>query len=160
VRKSIAQLDGDLPVYEVATLQQAIDEGVAGLKTSGDFIAGFGLLALVLAGVGVYGVMACSVAERRQEVGIRMALGADRSKVMRLVLKRGLVLTLIGIAAGFPLAVALARSLASVSYGVKAGEGSLFLSCAAIITVISLLACAVPAKRATDVEPTAALRSE
>jgi putative ABC transport system permease protein len=160
VRKSIVQLDRDLPVYAVETLQQAIDEGVAGLKTSGDFIAGFGFLALVLAGVGVYGVMACSVAERRQEVGIRMALGADRSKVLRLVLKRGLVLTLIGIAAGLPLAVALARSLASISYGVKAAESTLFLSCAAIIVFISLLACAVPAKRATQVEPMAALRTE
>ena len=162
VRKSIAQLDSELPVYEVESLKQAIDDGIAGLQGVGDFIAAFGLLALVLAGVGVYGVMACSVAERRQEVGIRMALGADRTRVMRLVLKRGLLLTLIGIAAGVPLAVALARSLGSiyVLYGVKAAESMLLLSCAAILTVISLLACAVPARRATQVEPMSALRSE
>jgi len=162
VRKSVAQLDGELPVYEVESLKQAIADGIAGLQGVGNFIAAFGLLALVLAGVGVYGVMACSVAERRQEVGIRMALGADRTRVMRLVLKRGALLTLIGIAAGIPLAVALVRSLGSiyVLYGVKAAESMLLLSCAAILTLISLLACAVPARRATQVEPMTALRAE
>jgi putative ABC transport system permease protein len=162
VRKSMSQLDAELPVYEVETLQQAINDEIAGLKGTGDFVAGFGLLALILAGVGVYGVMACSVAERRQEVGIRMALGADRTRVMRLVLRRGLLLTLIGIIAGVPLAVALARSLGSiyVLYGVKAAESTLLLSCAAILTLISFLACAVPARRATQVEPMVALRSE
>jgi ABC-type antimicrobial peptide transport system permease subunit len=89
-----------------------------------------------------------------------MALGADRNKVVRTVVSRGLILTLIGITTGLPLAVVLARSLASISYGVKAAESTLFFSCAAIITLISLLACAVPAKRATQVEPVAALRSE
>jgi ABC-type antimicrobial peptide transport system permease subunit len=106
--------------------------------------------------------MACSVAERRQELGIRMALGADMNRVMRMVLRRGLVLTLSGIAAGVPLAFALGRSLGSiyVFYGVKAAESMLLFSCAAILTVISLLACVVPALRATQVDPMAALRSE
>lgn len=160
VRSTVAQIDSDLPIYEVKTLAQAIDEGVSSLKTAGDFIAALGLIALILSAVGIYGVMACSVAERRQEIGIRMALGADHRKVVLMVLRRGLLLTSMGVLAGLPLAVLLSQSLSSLSFGTKQGEPLIVGACALILAVVALAACMVPARRATKVDPLVALRYE
>lgn len=160
LRSNLAKLAPDLPVYDVQTLTQAIDEGVSSLRATGDFISALGILALLLAGIGVYGVMARSVAERRHEIGIRMALGAASSNVLGMVLRRGMLLTLVGIAAGLPLAIALARALASVSYGVQTTGIGIFAGGAVLLAAVSLLACAVPARRAAQVAPMDALRSE
>jgi putative ABC transport system permease protein len=160
VRSQIAALDPELPVAEIKTLEQAIGEAVASLGLAGGFVEALGFLALVLAGVGVYGVMAHAVVERTHEIGIRMALGASKGTVLRMVLRRGVILTTFGVAIGWPLAVALARVLASISYGVKQGETTIFVASAIILSVISLLACAIPARRATRVDPLVALRYE
>ena len=160
VRSNMAKLAPDLPIYDVQTLAQAIDEGVSSLRATGDFISALGIVALLLAGVGVFGVMARSVAERRQEIGIRMALGAEKSDVLGMVLRRGMLLTLLGIAAGLPLAILLARALASVSYGVQTTGVGIFAGGAVLLAAVSLLACAVPARRAAQVAPMDALRNE
>ena len=160
LRQGMAQLDPDLPVYDVKTLAQAISEGVISLKLTGSFTAALGLIALLLAGVGIYGVMACSVAERRQEIGIRMALGADKGNVVFMILRRGLLLTGVGTGAGIPLAVGLTRSLASISYGANQGDPVIIGWSAAILALVALVACFLPARRATKVDPLVALRYE
>jgi putative ABC transport system permease protein len=160
VRQEISNLDPEMPVAEIKTLEQAIDEGVASLGLVGGFVEALGVLALLLAGVGVYGVMAHAVAERTREIGIRMALGAVQGRVLLMVLRRGLMLIVAGVVIGWPLALALARVLANISYGVRKTEPAILLASTVILSFIALLACAIPARRATRVDPLVALRYE
>ncbi len=120
----------------------------------------FAGLAVALAVIGLYGVIAYAVAQRTQELGVRTALGATRADVFRLVVRQGLVLALLGVAIGIPAAVALTRVIASQLYGVTATDPATLAAAAVLFVSIALLACSIPARRATKVDPLVALRAE
>jgi putative ABC transport system permease protein len=160
IRGSVASVDPDQPVYDAMTLERVISNAIVGLSYVAANMGVLGLIALVLASVGVYGVMAYAVTERTHEIGVRLALGARPSDVMKMLISRGLVLTAIGIAIGLPMTFALERLLASLLFGVSATDLISFGGGAAALAVVALLACYFPARRAMRVDPMVALRYE
>ena len=160
VRRELAALDPSLPLGEVKTMEQVIYERRSPKELMMWMLGIFGVMALAMAAVGTYAVMAYSVAERTRELGVRIALGAQSADILKLVLRRGLSLTLLGIGLGFAFALALTRALAQLLYGVTATDALTFAGVAALLTAVALLACWIPARRATRVDPIIALRSE
>jgi predicted permease len=160
VRHRIATLDAELPVFDVMTLDKVISESVLGLSYVAMIMTVLGGIALALACVGVYGVMAYAVSERTREIGIRMALGAERTDVLRIVIGRGVVVTAIGLGIGFGLSLVLARLLASVIFGVSVTDWQIFGGISLALAVAAMVACYVPAHRAMRVNPVEALRYE
>lgn len=160
VRREIAAIDPDLPVSEFFTLQKVFSDDVLGLSYVAVMLTVMGVVALVLASVGVYGVMAYSVAERTQEIGVRVAMGAQRRDVLRLIMNRGIRITSLGLLIGLPLAWGLARLMASLIYGVSAGDIATFAGITLLMGAITLLACYVPTRKAMSVDPMVALRHE
>jgi putative ABC transport system permease protein len=160
VRKQIHAIDPDLPLYSINTMEQQISEHIAPVSVSASWMAGLGLLALALAAVGVYGVMAYAVSQRRNEIGIRIALGARTIDVMRLVIGQGVKLVMAGIAIGLIAAFALGHALAGRLYGVNATDPMTFVIVALGLVAVGLVACWIPARRAAKVDPMVALRHE
>jgi putative ABC transport system permease protein len=160
VRSRIASVDPEQPIFNVETLEKVISNQVVGLSYVAVMLSVLGIIALILASIGVYGVMAYSVTERTHEIGVRMALGAQRRDVLRLVLGRGVILTSLGMAIGLPLSLALARLVASLFFGVGASDMVTFGGVTLLMTGIALLACYVPARQAMRVDPILALRHE
>jgi ABC-type antimicrobial peptide transport system permease subunit len=160
IRREVAALDKNLPLFAVKTMPEQIAGTVWRQRMAGNLIGLFGLLALALAALGLYGVIAHFVAQRTREIGIRMALGAQRSNIMRVVLKHGMGLTLIGVVIGLMAAAALTRLMKSLLYGVSATDPVTFGGLAMLVVVAALLACYLPARSATKVDPIVALRSE
>ena len=160
VRQAIWSIDKDLPFTEVQTMEQRLSQSFAGRRFHMILLGVFAGLALVLSLVGIYGVMSYAVAQRTREIGVRMALGAERLHVLRLVLGHGLVLTLIGVGLGLAGAFALTRFLASLLYGVGATDPVTFAIVPLLLIVVAILACYLPAQRATKVDPLVALRYE
>jgi predicted permease len=163
VRRAAGEVDPDLPLKDVKTQVEQADETLALERLFAKLLSLFGLLAQALAAVGLYGVLAWSVAQRTREIGIRVALGAQRGDVLRMVLRQGMVVTLVGVAAGLAGAYALTSYLESLSrmlYGVRPADPLTFGVTAASLTLVALLACLVPARRATKVDPMVALRYE
>jgi putative ABC transport system permease protein len=160
VRAQIAALDDKLPLYEIKSHEQVIADRLAGLRLVAALMALFGALALSLASVGVYGVMAYAVSQRTREIGVRVALGARPQDVLRLVVGQSLKLAAIGLAIGLPVALALGRLMAGALFGVIALEPLTFVWFTLLLTCAALLAGYLPARRATKVDPVTALRSE
>jgi putative ABC transport system permease protein len=160
IRTALHDLDGGLSLFRVRTMQQVVSDNMEDTSLQTVLLGSFAALALVLAAVGIYGVMAYLVTQRTHEIGIRMALGASRRNVLGLVLGRGLTLALIGVAIGILGALALTRFLASLLYEVKPTDLTTFASVTLLLTVVALAACCIPARRATRVDPIVALRYE
>jgi putative ABC transport system permease protein len=160
VAREVGALDKDLPLREVATLEEVFGRAAAPRKFNVVLLGLFAALALMLAAVGIYGLMSYTVAQRTQEIGVRMALGAQSRDVLRLVLGDGLRLALAGVAAGLLSAYALTRVLVSLLYGVRPTDPLTYAGGALLLTTVALIACYVPARRATKVDPLVALRHE
>ena len=160
LRSAVARQDKEMPVSEIGTLVVNIAHSTRERRLTVGLFAAFALLAMVLAAVGIYGVISYSVARRTHEIGIRMALGAKRSDVLRLVVGQGLKLALIGVAVGIAAALALTRFLASMLYGIQPTDPLTFIAVSLILIGVALLACYIPARRAAKVDPMVALRYE
>ena len=162
VRAKIRELDSGLALSHVRTMEDVITASItmAGTSYQALLLGSFALLALVLTAVGIYGVMAYAVSQRRHEIGLRMALGAPRSSVTGLVIGQGARLTLAGVAIGLAGAYALSRLMSSLVYGIRTTDPLTFAAVAGLLTAVALLACYVPARRATKVDPMVALRYE
>jgi len=159
-RQVVRAVDRDLLVNDVQTLEARVAESIARPRLSVWLLAGFAAVALVLAAIGIYGVMAYTVAQRTREIGVRMALGADPVSVKRLVVWQGMQPALIGVAVGMITAFAASRYIASMLYGVSALDPITFVLVPLFLATIALLATYLPARRATRVSPTVALQSE
>jgi predicted permease len=160
VERTVHELNADLPVFGVTTLKSSMQLGSIFERLAGTFAGAFGLLALILAAVGIYGVIAYTTRQRTHEIAIRMALGARRADVFWLVLGQGLLLTLTGLAVGIAVSLALTRYLKSVLFGVSASDVLTYAAVALLLCLVSLVACYIPARRATKVDPMQALRHE
>jgi putative ABC transport system permease protein len=160
VRERVRSLDPDVPVSQVRSMEEIVATSLSSWRFNMFLLGGFALLALALAMIGTYGVLAHSVSRRTQEIGIRMALGARPGDILHLILGEGLRLILIGLAIGLAGALSLGRVLSSLLYGVQASDPGTFLSVASLLTVIALAACYIPARRAASVAPMVALRHE
>ncbi len=160
VRNEVAAIDRDQPVSNLLTMEQRIADSVAPRRFNMFLLGLFAVLALILAAIGIYGIMAFSVAQRTHEIGVRMALGARRADVLSLVLRNGFKLALIGIALGLAIAFAATRLMSTLLYGVSPTDRTTFLIDALVLAGVALLACYIPARRATKVDPLVALRYE
>jgi predicted permease len=160
VRRAVQQIDPNLPLVFVQTIGDLMDQVLWAPRMGAALLSLFGLLSLTLAAVGVYGVMSYSVTQRTQEFGIRMALGAEGSNILRLVVREGLWLAGIGLAIGIVIAVFVARTLAGLLYGVNPGDLQTFGGVSLLLAAVAMVACYVPARRATHVDPLVALRYE
>lgn len=160
IRGIVAGIDRNQPVANIRTLSEVVAETVAPRKFNMMLFTLFAALALLLAALGMYGVMAYSVAERTHEVGIRMALGAQTSDVLGLIIRKGMAITLIGVAAGLAISFGLTRLLATMLFGVSPTDALTFVAVSSFVVIVALLACYIPARRATKVDPVIALRAE
>jgi ABC-type antimicrobial peptide transport system permease subunit len=153
-------VDPQVPIGEATSLERQINQVFKSVMLTSAVVSWTGALALFLSMLGLYGVLAFAVSERRREIGIRMALGAGRSDVLRLVIAQGLRLALVGVGIGLPAAYAAMRMVKSLLYGVSATDPLTFIVIALLLLVVASLACWIPARRATKVDPLQALRHE
>jgi len=160
IRNEVKRLDAGMPVYEMKTLQGQLDETLLTDRLIALLSAGFGLLATLLASIGLYGVMAFIVARRRKELGIRLALGAEPKGVVWIVMREVLILLTIGLAVGIPSAIALGRYVSSQLYGIQPNDPFIAVSTVVLLAVVSLAAGLIPAGRASRIDPVLALRYE
>jgi len=160
VREVVRSIDPDQPIFNVRTVENIRDDSVAPQRMNMMLLTVFAALAAVLAAVGIYGVMAYSVAQRTHEIGIRMALGAARTDVLRLVVGQGMALTALGVGIGLAGAFALTRFMATMLFGISAVDLPTFVAITALLSAVALAACAIPARRAANVDPIIALRYE
>jgi putative ABC transport system permease protein len=160
LRSEVLAIDKNQPVFDVKTLDQRVVQTIAASRSLMFLFSSFALLALVLAAVGIYGIISYSVSQRTREIGIRMALGARAVDVLRMVLKNGMVLVLAGIAIGIAGALALTRFLTTLLFGVTPTDTLTFVIVSVVLLAVALIACLAPARRATKVNPLEALRYE
>ena len=159
-RNAIQTIDPQQPVADVRTLESLVAGSIARQRFNTLLLAVFAIIALLLSVIGIYGVVSYSVTQRTPEIGIRTALGATASDILRLVLKSGMALTLLGIMIGLPAAIALTSLIKKLLFGVRPMDPLTFVSIPALLAVAALVACYVPARRAAKVDPVVALRGE
>src|SRR5687768_1887711 len=160
VRKEVQSLDPNLPLFDVKTLTEHMQFALFPARIAAMVLGVFGLVALLLSAIGIYGITSYTVAQRSHEIGIRLALGAQLSDVLKLVLSHGLKLSIIGAAIGLLGAYVGTRAITSVLYGVSATDPLTFGFVSLLLIGVALLACYVPSRRATRVDPLIALRNE
>jgi putative ABC transport system permease protein len=160
VRSAVAAVDPNLPLFDVLPFNRVITNSIVGIAYVAAMMAILGVIALVLASVGIYGVMSYSVGERTHEIGVRMAMGATSKDVQKLILRNGMFLTIVGMAIGLPLALGLAYALSSLLFGVKVADPFAFVGLPLLLAGVATLACYLPARRAVRMDPLTALRYE
>jgi putative ABC transport system permease protein len=160
VLTTVRRINPNIPVYRVKTITEQIESALSPDRLMALLLAIFGGVALLLASVGVYGVVSYAVSQRTREIGIRMALGATKTNVLRLVLREGMVMTAAGVIVGLAAALALTRLISSLLFGLTATDVTTFSLITAALLLIALIACYIPARRATKVDPLVALRYE
>lgn len=160
VREQVQSVDPHLPVFGARTLDDVLSNSLSGRRFSMEIVAAFAFTALLLAGLGIYGVISFIVDQRTREIGIRLALGAQRANILKTVLREGMGLALSGAAIGVAAALIASRWMAGQLYGVRATDPITFLAVATLLIGIALLACCIPAWRAMHVNPLTALRHE
>jgi putative ABC transport system permease protein len=160
LRELVKTLDSAVPVFGIRTLAQQKSGSLALQRMAATLLSGFGVLALLLAALGIYGVLAYSVGRRTREIGVRMALGAQIADVLGLVLRQGLALVALGVVIGFAGAFAVTRLLRNFLYDVQPLDPLTFVSVVVVLAAVALLACWLPARRAAKVDPMKALRCE
>jgi putative ABC transport system permease protein len=160
VQNEVHAMDAELPVFNIKTMEEYISATVAGPRFNATLLMIFAAVALILTIVGLYGVMSYSVAQRTNEIGIRMALGAQASDVLRLIVSQGFKLVLLGLGIGLAVALALTRVISSLLFGVTTKDPVTFAAVAVLLALVALLACYIPARRATRLDPLHALRYE
>src|SRR5262249_49635663 len=153
IRNAVLQIDPEQPVANIRTLEQILSTSIAQQRFSALLLGVFATVAMLLAAVGIYGGLSYTVTQRTQEIGIRVALGAARSDLLRLVIGAGMRMTLLGVAAGLAVAFALTRLMTSLLFGLNATDPMTFVVIPLLIVTVALLACLVPARRATKVDP-------
>jgi predicted permease len=158
IRDQVASVDPKLPVYDVASMNELLDRSLASRRFSAQLVGGFAALSLLLAAIGIYGVLANMVGQRSREIGLRIALGATRSDILKLVMRKGAVLAGIGVAAGMTLSASASSLMASLLYGVRPHDPAIFLAVPLVLLAVALLASYFPGRRATRVDPMFALR--
>jgi putative ABC transport system permease protein len=160
VRRQVQALDPNQPVYNVSTMEQTLDQSLVTERLSMTLLAALAFLALILAAVGIYGVMSYNVTQRSHEIGIRLAIGAQPRDVFKMVIGNGMMLALMGVACGLVSAFGLTRLMTTMLYGVEPTDPGTFVSIGILLTGVALIACYVPGRRATKVDPLVALRYE
>jgi putative ABC transport system permease protein len=160
VREQVQSVDSQLPVFGARTLDDVLADSLSGRRFSMEILAGFALTALLLAGLGIYGVISFVVGQRTHEIGIRLALGAQRASILKIVLREGMRLALVGAAVGLAAALIASHWMAGQLYGVRPTDPLTFLAVAALLIVVALLACFIPACRAMRLNPLTALRHD
>lgn len=160
VRRAVLAEDPELPLYDVHTMEEVFDSYIVVQRTVGHGFALFGAIALLLATIGIYGILSCAVSQRLHELGVRIALGAGRRHVLGLVMLRGMSLAAIGTALGVGVSLATTRLLTRLLYGVSPVDPASFMAIPLLLLGVALGACWVPARRAMDTDPVQAIRSE
>jgi predicted permease len=160
IREVVGQVNANLPLFNVTTQSEQIDRLLFQERLVARLAGFFGVLALVLASIGLYGLLSCEVSRRTREIGIRMALGAQPESVLRLVLRQGIALAIVGAIVGIGVALGVTRYLASMLFDVRASDPVTMIAAAALLVLVALAACHIPARRATRVDPMVALRYE
>ncbi len=159
-RRAVWSIDRDQPISNVRTLDELLDQEVTQVRVQTMLLGALAALALLLACVGIYGVLSYVVAQRTQEIGVRVALGADAANILRTVAAQGMTLTAAGIATGLLASLLLSRLLTSLLFGVKTTDPLTYIGAVLLFTAVALLACLIPARRAAKVDPMIALRYE
>lgn len=160
VRAAVEAVDNDQPVYDIQTMEQRLSDSVSPRRFNMLLLAIFAAIALVLAGGGTYGVMSYYVTQQTHDIGIRMAMGADRVKVLTFVVGKGLVILLCALAIGVAAAFVFSRVMSGLLFGISSVDLTSILGASFLLTTVGLLACYIPARRASRVDPMVALRYE